>query len=326
MKVLIISIANDASTDDVIAWLLHYNVLYTRINEDEFIDDVTFQISNESDSNKFHLKTTKGAVFEMNEFVGVWYRRGWLHWGKTINNKYYRRYLDVEFEKLMKFYEVSFTKINYLNLPSEINEKMSNLVHARESGLNIPISLITSSISELEDFYNLHKKIICKPIYFPYFQEYSDKTKELKEWAVPTNLVAQSDITQFRNCGRHKFFPTLFQSYIEKYIEIRVFYIKNQFYPMAIFSQQDKESTIDSRGRQEGVGNRLVPFSLPEEVENSLNKLMSILNLNCGSIDLILTPNLEYYFLEVNPIGQFQWLSSNCNYFLEEKIAQSLTE
>jgi hypothetical protein len=46
--------------------------------------------------------------------------------------------------------------------------------------------------------------------------------------------------------------------------------------------------------------------------------------MNTGSIDLILTPNGEYFFLEINPMGQYDWLSKNCNYYIEKDIAEML--
>jgi len=51
---------------------------------------------------------------------------------------------------------------------------------------------------------------------------------------------------------------------------------------------------------------------------------MSKLNMNCGSIDMIVTKQKEYVFLEVNPIGQFKQVSFPCNFYLEQKIANFL--
>jgi D-alanine-D-alanine ligase-like ATP-grasp enzyme len=51
---------------------------------------------------------------------------------------------------------------------------------------------------------------------------------------------------------------------------------------------------------------------------------MNKLDLNCGSIDMIVTPKNEYVFLEVNPVGQFGMVSYPCNYNLEKKIAEYL--
>ncbi|SQB45601.1 ATP-GRASP peptide maturase, grasp-with-spasm system [Chryseobacterium jejuense] len=47
---------------------------------------------------------------------------------------------------------------------------------------------------------------------------------------------------------------------------------------------------------------------------------MQSLDLNCGSLDLLKSGD-KYYFLEVNPIGQFLGLSLICNYSLEKEIA-----
>jgi len=46
--------------------------------------------------------------------------------------------------------------------------------------------------------------------------------------------------------------------------------------------------------------------------------------LNSGSIDILVTPNNEYVFLEVNPVGQFGMVSQPCNYYLEKRIAERL--
>jgi D-alanine-D-alanine ligase-like ATP-grasp enzyme len=51
---------------------------------------------------------------------------------------------------------------------------------------------------------------------------------------------------------------------------------------------------------------------------------MRLTNLDCGSIDLIYSTDEKYYFLEVNPVGQFGMVSYPCNYQLEKKIAIEL--
>ena len=48
------------------------------------------------------------------------------------------------------------------------------------------------------------------------------------------------------------------------------------------------------------------------------------MGINTGSIDLIYSLSNEYVFLEVNPQGQFDWLSKNCNYYIEKDIAELL--
>ncbi|MPT35513.1 MAG: hypothetical protein E2604_10600 [Flavobacterium sp.] len=57
-----------------------------------------------------------------------------------------------------------------------------------------------------------------------------------------------------------------------------------------------------------------------------LKKLMKVLKLNSGSIDMLVSSNNEYVFLEVNPIGQFGQVSKPCNYYLEKQIAKELNK
>jgi glutathione synthase/RimK-type ligase-like ATP-grasp enzyme len=69
---------------------------------------------------------------------------------------------------------------------------------------------------------------------------------------------------------------------------------------------------------------RMVPFKLPKEVEINISGLMSDLGLNCGAIDIIKNKNGEFYFLEVNPVGQVLGYSNPVNYKIEKEIANWL--
>ena len=51
---------------------------------------------------------------------------------------------------------------------------------------------------------------------------------------------------------------------------------------------------------------------------------MQGLELETGSLDLLVTPDGREVFLEVNPVGQLGMVSHPCNYQLERKIAQLL--
>ena len=61
-----------------------------------------------------------------------------------------------------------------------------------------------------------------------------------------------------------------------------------------------------------------------DEIAEKIRKFMNLVNMNSGSLDVILTPSGEYVFLEVNPVGQFWQVSYPCNYNLEKKVAEYL--
>jgi glutathione synthase/RimK-type ligase-like ATP-grasp enzyme len=51
---------------------------------------------------------------------------------------------------------------------------------------------------------------------------------------------------------------------------------------------------------------------------------MRSVGLNTGSMDVIRAKKGEYYFLEVNPVGQYGASSHHGNYYLEKRIAEWL--
>lgn len=93
---------------------------------------------------------------------------------------------------------------------------------------------------------------------------------------------------------------------------------------MAIFSQDEIEASIDFRNYNSSKPLKQVPYSLPKELEDKLNKLTQKMKLNTGSIDMIVDEFGNYTFLEINPIGQITMTSQPCNYYLEKKIAECL--
>jgi glutathione synthase/RimK-type ligase-like ATP-grasp enzyme len=121
------------------------------------------------------------------------------------------------------------------------------------------------------------------------------------------------------------FFPSMVQKQVDKIYELRVFYLEGKFYAMAIFSQESAATGVDNRKNFEAeFPPRRVPYLLPQKVKGQLKQLMKKLKLNTGSIDILVTPNNEYVFLEVNPVGQFGMVSQPCNYYLEKRIAERL--
>lgn len=93
---------------------------------------------------------------------------------------------------------------------------------------------------------------------------------------------------------------------------------------MAIFSQENEKTKIDFRNYDFKNPNRVSRYQLPLSIEKKLSKLMKKIGLNTGSIDLIKAIDNYYYFLEVNPSGQFGMTSFPCNYYLHKKTANFL--
>ncbi|PRX55259.1 grasp-with-spasm system ATP-grasp peptide maturase [Flagellimonas meridianipacifica] len=321
--ILILSQENyDPSTSDVQNWLDYYGAKYKRINGADIFKDFTTDLGN---SNFDQL------IEEVNV---VWFRR-WLEFESRFKITYedlpegvlasennllrLSEYVKNETRVVNNFFFDLFKEKVWLSDPRKIRlSKLRVLQLAKTNGLLTPYSLVTTSKLELIRFKNQHGRVISKNLNeVQVFTDLKSKYHSSKTIEVDNDFI--ENISE-------NFFPSFFQSLIEKEYELRVFFLDDEFYPMAIFSQLDKKTKIDFRNYNNDNPNRCVPYELDEKIKFSLKKLMADLNLKTGSIDLIKSIDGKYYFLEVNPVGQFGMTSFPCNYKLEKKIAEYLIQ
>ena len=196
-------------------------------------------------------------------------------------------------------------------------DKLRVLRLAIDAGLEVPPTMVTNRRATLEAFLAEQGRVICKPLGEAESFQVGNASYAMFTAEVTPQLVARLP---------ERFFPSLFQARIEKQYELRVFYLARRCWAMAIFSQGDAQTEVDFRNYNWSRPNRSVPFSLPPELEARLRDLMTRLQLDTGSIDLIRTADGGYVFLEINPVGQFGMVSLPCNYFLERRVAEHLME
>lgn len=202
----------------------------------------------------------------------------------------------------------------WLNSPKDLyKNKGIQLIKAKEIGFKIPKTIITKDKETIKEFIQINDKSILK-LNNALFHKINNSTY--------LNYVQLIDIKSIEKLEISE--PCIIQEYVEKLIEIRVFYLNNLCFSMAIFSQNDPKTKIDFRNYNSKRPNRTVPLKLPKKIEGQVDALMKSLEMNSGSLDIIFTPNEEYVFLEVNPLGQFGMVSYPCNYNLEEKVANIL--
>ncbi|MPT36147.1 MAG: grasp-with-spasm system ATP-grasp peptide maturase [Flavobacterium sp.] len=324
--ILILSAHFDQSTNDVIDWLCYYKAPFVRVDGESYLNsELNFKVMLSDNGIELSL----GNIL-LNNLTSVWNRR-WIPYNFSFNDEL-KKFEDVDIGvlaniknnviiEMRKSCKLLFDFLQTKNIKSLpffnaiAIDKVTVLKTAASVGLKIPESIICNNKNDVLRFYEKHKKIITKPL-----GEAMSFSGKSHNYINKTVIIEECFLEQIEE----RFFPSLFQKYIEKEIEIRSFFIEGKFYSMAIFSQLDKKTSVDFRNYNDLHPNRNIPFKLPEEVEKRIDNLMSILNLNTGSVDIILTPDNDFVFLEVNPIGQFGMTSYPCNYYLEKEIAKSL--
>ncbi len=325
--ILILSEKFDPSTNDIIDWLRFFNVPFLRINyNDSYAISYKACITSEESSESIIIDNQE---YQLEDFSAFWYRRGGLPGYREINDFTISEdtISDAELKKNIKEEDYALRHFFYAVLEKNVRRigasktdtlnKLKTLHLAKKSGLKVPKTIITGDKNELEKFReSCNHGIITKAIHEGVlFYDKSDRGYMSYVEEIDDRVFSQIPAT---------FHASKFQEKLDKWIELRVFFLIDKFYSMAIFSQLDDQTSVDFRVYNEEKPNRNVPFNLPEKIEHSLLTLMKELNLETASIDIILTKKMEYIFLEANPVGQFGMTSTPCNYKLEKKIAEYL--
>jgi len=325
--ILIISDEQDSSTNNVIDWLVYLKVPYYRINEHYSVHIDYLITLNKAVDFKFSIKNPHFAnqiSINAKEIKGYWYRRGFfplekpiIHASNSSETKEIReefnKYLAIENLQLVNFFHKYFSNIPHLGYYHDnfVSNKIYNLYQAQKLEILIPDFLVTSYRSELELFLKKHFYCITKGIDRNGFD--IDRKIFLGNLS---KLITVSDISHIPTLFNYSFL----QQYIDKKADIRIFYLDGKIYSTAIFSQNDEKTKIDFRNYNDEKPNRIQPFKLPDKEEKKLKRLMKKLNYKTGSIDYVLDKSNDLYFLEINPIGQYGFISNKCNLFLDKEI------
>lgn len=306
----------DFSHPRFIDWLENLEANYLIISGEQISrGDVNFSIDDENIYyNEINLTKEVKCVF---------YRRWFSSTKKTftINKSFDNQVMKSLYSEMYEIRDFLFENLaNAIWYPSPKSvsvNKIEILKEAMNNELNVPKFLITNSKKRLIDFYTENDySIITKAIGNLRIITFDEDTIN----PIYTKQVSGVLIDELSN----NFFPSFFQRIIIKKIELRVLFFNDRFFTSAILSQENEMTMIDSRLYDEEVESRLVPYELKEEVKLKLIKMLKNLNINIGCIDIIIDEKGEYYFLEINPVGQISGYSERCFLNFEREFIENL--
>lgn len=309
MTIIIIVDNDDTSYNETVEWIFSYGgeILFLNFFK---LNSNNFEYIINNNLNTLLLPYLKNPI------KGVWFRSDTSriikdNWPNQVFLFDIKTHIFWELEALKQGLFITNTKTRWLSKHESIKlNKIQVLRDAKRVGLKIPETFVTNSKKSLKEFLKNNGKIICKAA----FENISHiKTKEgyLKQFVEEIDEDTMKMIPE-------TFFPSLFQRKIPKEFDARVFYLNGRFYSMAIFS-----TCVDFRADYDK--HRNIPLKLPDDIEQKIVALMEKLDLNTGSIDFVKSSeDGQFYFLEVNPNGQFGMVSEPCNYYIEREIAKYL--
>jgi glutathione synthase/RimK-type ligase-like ATP-grasp enzyme len=178
------------------------------------------------------------------------------------------------------------------------NSKPYQLSVIRRSGLKIPETFISNDSNAVADFLSRHPDVIYKSI---------SGVRSIVQTVSDTQLEYLDDV---------KWCPTLFQKKVPG-INYRVHVLGTQLFAVRIESDR-----VDYR-----YGNTTMTVeSLPEQVAAQCLTLNRLLGLHFSGIDLMRTPDEEWFCFEVNPSPAFSYFQYHSGLPISSALATCMIE
>lgn len=313
--ILIIAPIAEKTINDVLDWFHFLGKPFARIIPDEPLD---LKVNITDNEIKIYIND-----IDENQISTFWVRKGhFTHSTIQVNQlneilaKQLVDYLNFEFGAIATFVIHQLECKQHLgNYFERVPNKLQHLKLAQESGLSVPKTLITQSKDKLLTFQGEVASIITKSI-----QDFYNSVHDSFYYYNHTERVTAEALADMPDT----FFPTQVQEELPKAYELRIVFVCQRLYTMAIFSQNDTQTSVDWRNYNRQKPNRTVPYLLPPFQEAAVLRFIEKSGLNIGAIDMIVTTDKRYVFLECNPNGQINMVSENCNYLIEKDIAYYL--
>lgn len=244
------------------------------------------------------------CVEKDDEFDVVWVRRPRLSKVPEIIHEEDVENAENEYTSFYKtFWQVLAPHafwINPVHAATSANCKLLQLKIAMQIGFNVPVSIFSNDPERIKKFIRIHHDsgVIYKTL-FPVAWIKKDElrlgyTEEIKIENLPSDAILKCT-------------PGIFQRKIKKKFELRVTCFGAHIVAVKIRSQEHPRGIMDWRylPHQEV---KVEKYELPEEIADKCRLLMKRFGLVMGCFDFIVTPDGDYYFLEINEQGQFLWI------------------
>lgn len=306
--ILIVSNRYDFSTDFICIELNKQDLSYWRMNRDE-LDEYTVDFD---PVNCILIATYKDILIEITSSTlkSIYYR------APTFLRDIYQDAVPEE-DQLKRTQWIAFVrsllvfeKVNWVNNPVDTYQaeiKAFQLYKANQIGFKVPETKITNKM-----FVPPYTMIAVKSI------DTAILNLEDEEGFIYTEIYDKSEIVE-----SHFGSPFFVQEGLVPKVDIRVTVAGDEVIAAKIVSDQDCGVDIDWRRFKDKLNYQII--SLPKDVEKKCLQLVRELNLSFGGIDLVLYKNV-YYFIEINPTGEWSWLQQSTGFRYDKVIVKALNK
>lgn len=309
-SVIILSYSTDRDYPDtyhILSALKKKGIEALKFNSDEYPQKNWAQIKlSNSDLDAYIVNGS--TVVSRENIRGVWYRRRlWIPEDRSIVDKNERMFATSECTRFLNGFLDILHNATWVNPPmfaQRANTKpyqlfvAQNLINtAKQTIVKIPRTLMTTDPKEAKRFWKeckgkmIYKKFSPMPLGSP-VQPYTTH--------IDKKLVNKLSLLQTA--------PGVLQEMLPKKVELRITVVGDRVFPCAIYSQESQDQAVRTDFRLGAGSLRHEVWKLDPIVEKFCIDLVKKLGLVYGAIDMVVTPDGAYYFLEINEMGQWLWI------------------
>jgi glutathione synthase/RimK-type ligase-like ATP-grasp enzyme len=316
---LFISRDDDLHTDHMEAECDRRGVPYLRLCTQDYPTEVQISLELNGATIEGSIRTPRCEA-PLNSIQGIWYRRPEAPRPSPFLDQEYVKFVQRESKAALRgLYRTLWDK-RWVNPPHNeeaAGYKVHQLQLAKEVGFKTPKTIVTNNPAEALDFYRACGGGMIYKLMRPVFAE----TPDGMPVGVYTTPISQDDIDTYLESVRVA--PCLFQELIPKQYELRINVIGTHVWSAAVYSQENDGTKIDCRYDIENC--RHAPVLIPPALEAMCLQMTRCMGLRMSNIDMILTPDGEYVYLETNPNGQWAWIEQYTGLPLTTALIDELT-
>jgi hypothetical protein len=263
-----------------------------------------------------------GQTYPLHECTSLWFRR-FYDVGRTLIPQLEEEYLPAALEESKRTLSGMMEGFSGFRLGTtsqyrRLDSREEQIKLAASVGITVPDTCISNSSEQVKEFIRSHPQgVIAK------MQSSFAVYREGVEHVVFTNKITEEDLGDLDSLA---YTPMMFQEQIQKQLELRITIIGKKIFSHAIDSQKSERAQVDWRKDGAAMVKDWVAYPLPADLEVKLQQFMDIYGANYGAIDFILSPDGQYYFLEINAAGEFFWLDVLCDYEMSAHFAKVLLD
>lgn len=338
----------DLHVKPVIPFLHEANERYTFFAYSNFPINSSLSVSYQGFSKSITIKTALDSL-DLSQVKSIWNRCPGRPQVQSHLGQEFKSYVRGESKSFLENLPLLVPQASWLPSPliyNLVNHKPYQLSEAQQVGLKIPPTIIGNDTEITALFLKQHSTVIIKALDKSHTEneigaieslfQYKNLFLKLfkpEEHNLTDQINVSTTFTQkleakelFNRIEDISLCPIIIQAYIPKQIELRITIVNKQLFACAIHSQSKDfpEAHTDYRPYSDKLHHE--PYTLPKDIEEKCLLLMEKLNLNFGCIDMIVTPDNEYIFLEINPNGQWLWIEEKTGLPISKAIADFLIQ